>query len=135
MKSNIKDGLLFGGLLALVALSAPADAEPKNLHEIKIKNEVVNKVIEKASQTEKGVIMVVSDRGEVAKEAAYLLSEQIQYNAGYLPLLMVPNANERNNAYALQLGLAKQDLPAIIFYNKAGNEIGRVLAAKAKQVL
>lgn len=134
MKTNTKAVMSIGGLLTLVALNVAAETVSKNLYSMNIKNETVSKVLDKASKSEKGVIMVVSDRGEEAENAAVLLSEQVQYNLGYLPLLMV-STDRRSDIYVYEFGLAKQDLPAIIIFNKSGMETGRILAIKAKHVL
>jgi hypothetical protein len=134
MKTNMKVVMSIGGFLALVTLNGVAETVSKNLYSMNIKNEIVSKVLDRASKSEKGVIMVVSDSGEKAETAAILLSEQVQYNKGYLPLLMVPN-DRRPNIYLYEFGLAKQDLPAVIIFNKAGAEIGRIVAVKGKNVL
>lgn len=111
-------------LLAFIAFNLTAETIIQDIH---------SSVVKKAHLSEKGVIMVMSNSGNVAAESAYLLSEQLSHNPGYLPLLMVPKAAQIN-AYANQLGLSEETLPALIFYDKAGVEIGRVIGAGAKPV-
>ncbi len=120
MNSSTKIPFLIAGLLAVAALNVTANVIVKDMH---------TQMLSKAVKSQKGVIMVVSDRGAVAADAAFLLSEQVAHNPGYLPLLMVP-LESQVKTYAEELGLDKQALPAIIFYDKSGNEIGRVIGTK-----
>jgi len=87
-------------------------------------------VVSKAADSEKGVIMVVTERGNVAAEAAYLLLAQTKQNQGYAPLLLTVE-NEKLAGYKAALGLPNSALPAVIFFNKSGKEIARVVPAKS----
>jgi len=120
MKSDsLKIPILLVGLLALPALNVLADT---NLDGVR------NLVMQAVKESEKGVIMVVSERGQVAADAAYLLSEQLENNPGYKPLLMVPMESQLK-ASLKELALSKDALPAVIFFNKSGKEIARVVDA------
>lgn len=87
-------------------------------------------VVSKAAQSEKGVIMVFTERGNVAAEAAYLLLAQAKQNEGYTPLLLAVES-EKIAGYKTALGLPNSALPAVIFFNKSGKEIARVVPAKS----
>ena len=85
-------------------------------------------VMAKAASSNKGVIVVLTERGDVAADAAYLLVTQLAQNPGYKPLLMA-EAPEKLDAYMKTLSLPSGSLPAVIFFNKSGKELGRVISA------
>ena len=74
--------------------------------------------------------MVFTERGNVAAEAAYLLLAQTKQNDGYAPLLLAVES-EKMAGYKAALGLPHSALPAVIFFNKSGKEIARVVPAKS----
>lgn len=123
MKSLFKRmPLLASAILAVGALTVFAKNSPTfDIH---------TSVISKAAQSEKGVILVLTERGDIAAEAAYLLLAQIQQNEGFAPLLMAVE-NDKVAGYTSALGLPDSSLPAVIFFNKSGKEIVRVVAAKS----
>lgn len=86
-------------------------------------------VLAKAAESKNGVIMAITARGKVAADAAYLLANQLPYNPGYAPLLMAVD-KDKLNGYLDKLNLSKDDLPALVFFNKSGRELGRVVAAQ-----
>ena len=88
-----------------------------------------SRVMAKAAESRKGVIVVISDHGEVAAYATYLLSAQLKQNPGFVPLLLVPE-QERLESYMKTLALPRESLPAVIFFNKSGRELGRVIGAQ-----
>jgi len=87
-------------------------------------------VVSKAAESEKGVVMVVTPRGNAAAEAAYLLLAQVKQNEGFAPLLLTVE-HEKVAGYKAALGLPNSGLPAVIFFNKSGKEIARVVPAKS----
>lgn len=123
MKSLFKQTPLFvSTILALGALTVFAKNSPTfDIH---------TSVISKAVQSENGVILVLTERGDIAAEAAYLLLAQTRQNEGYAPLLMAVE-NDKVAGYKSALGLPNASLPAVIFFNKSGKEIVRVVAAKS----
>jgi len=123
MKSTLKrTTYLVGAVLVAGALTVFAKSSPTfDIH---------TNVITKAAQSEKGVIMVLTERGNVAAEAAYLLLAQIKQNEGYAPLLLAVE-KDKINGYRAALGLPNTALPAVIFFNKSGKELVRVVAAKS----
>jgi hypothetical protein len=112
---------LFIGVTAIVAITSLGVTAKVNSES----NEFRTSVIQKAQQSEKGVIVMLSERGEIAAEAAYLLAEQLQQNPGYQPLLVVPD-NRKLEGYKKSLALKDEALPALIFYDKSGRELNRV---------
>lgn len=126
MKSLLKRvPLLVSTVLAVGALTVFAKSSPTfDIH---------TNVISKAAQSEKGVILVLTERGEVAAEAAYLLLAQIKQNEGYAPLLLAVE-NDKIGGYKTALNLPEASLPAVIFFSKSGKEIARVVSAKSAMI-
>jgi hypothetical protein len=123
MKSLFKrTPLLVSTVLAVGALTVFAKTSPTfDIH---------TSVILKAAQSEKGVILVLTERGDIAAEAAYLLLAQIKQNEGYAPLFIAVES-DKVAGYRNALRLPGESLPAVIFFNKSGKEIVRVVAAKS----
>ena len=92
-------------------------------------DELQASVLAKAAESESGVIMAITARGKVAADAAYLLANQLPYNPGYAPLLMAVD-KDKLNGYLGELKLSNDDLPALVFFDKSGKELGRVIAAQ-----
>jgi hypothetical protein len=123
--SSTKIPFILAAVLAAVALNVTAEVKAKS------KLPAVNNF----NNNNKGMIMVVSERGQAASEAAYLLAGIVAHNPGYAPLLMVPaeaksKETPKANKTAQALKLSAADLPAVIFFNKAGKEIARVVQIK-----
>jgi hypothetical protein len=123
MKSLSKrTSMIVSTLLAISALTVLAKTSPTfDIH---------TNVVSKAAQSEKGVILVLTERGPIAAEAAYMLLAQIKQNEGFAPLLMVAD-KERIGGYMEALALPKASLPAVIFFNKSGKELSRVVASES----
>jgi hypothetical protein len=85
---------------------------------------------EKAAESQKGVIMVLSGRGDVAADAAYLLVSQLKENPGYAPMLTVVEQGKLQE-YMKALALSDASLPAVLFFDKSGKELNRVVAAQS----
>jgi hypothetical protein len=117
--------MLLTALLAAIALTVVAKPAPSA--------DFFTSVAAKAAQSEKGVIVVLTERGAVAAEAAYLLMTQVEQNSGFAPLLMAPEPDELKG-YMSALSLSRESLPAVIFYSKEGKELGRVVAVKLTSV-
>lgn len=123
MKSLFKRTPLFvSTVLAVGAFTVFAKTSPTF--------EIHTSVVLKAAQSEKGVILVLTERGDIAAEAAYLLLAQIKQNEGYAPLFIAIES-DKVAGYRNALGLPGESLPAVIFFNKSGKEIVRVVAAKS----
>ena len=123
MKSSFKRASqLVGVVMAVGTLTVFAKTNPTvDIH---------TSVVSKAAQSEKGVILVLTERGEIAAEAAYLLLAQIKQKEGYAPLLLAVES-DKVAGYRSALGLPDSSLPAVIFFNKSGKEIVRVVAARS----
>jgi len=119
MKSKF---LILSGVFVISSAFAMADA-------VSAGDELQASVLAKAAESKNGVIMAITARGKVAADAAYLLANQLPYNPGYAPLLMAVE-KDKLNRYLGELKLSNEDLPALVFFNKSGNEVGRVVAAQ-----
>lgn len=127
MKSLSKRAsLLVSVVLAVGALTVFAKTSPTfDIH---------TSVITKAAQSEKGVILVLTERGPVAAEAAYMLLAQLKQNEGFAPLLIAVDES-KVAGYMSALALPTASLPAVIFFDKSGKELGRVVATESVKVL
>lgn len=120
-----RTSMVVSTLLAVSALTVLAKTSPTfDIH---------TNVVSKAAQSEKGVILVLAERGPAAADAAYMLLAQVKQNEGFAPLLMVAD-KEKVGGYMETLALPKASLPAVIFFNKSGKELGRVVAAASAKV-
>ena len=86
-------------------------------------------VMAKAQHSDKGVIMALAPRGDAAAKAAYLLATQIKQNPGYVPLLVIAEQQKLQD-YMQPLALTGESLPALVFFDKSGRELNRVIAAQ-----
>jgi hypothetical protein len=90
-------------------------------------------IVSKAQQSKNGVIVAVTDRGDIAASTAWLLCGQVQQNSDYAPLLMVLKPEDRVNTMK-SLGLHTAELPALIYFDKKGMEINRVIGVAPSAV-
>ena len=112
--------VMLNAIIATTVLAANATPVTSTIH---------NEVIAKAEQSDKGVIMVLAPRGDVAAEAAFLLAAQIKQNPGYAPLLVIAERAKLQD-YMQPLALTGESLPAVVFFDKSGRELNRVIAAQ-----
>lgn len=112
--------VMLNAILATTALTAMAAP---------VTSDMQGEVIAKARQSDKGVIMVLAPRGDVAAEAAFLLATQIKQNPGFAPLLVIAE-REKLQHYMHPLALTGESLPAVVFFDKSGRELNRVIAAQ-----
>ena len=73
--------------------------------------------------------MAITPRSDVAVNAAYLLANQLPSNPGFKPLLVVAE-KEKLQGYMSALKLSNNDLPALVFYDKSGKQVGQVVATR-----
>ncbi|HEY3325615.1 MAG TPA: hypothetical protein VGK14_00430 [Novimethylophilus sp.] len=85
-------------------------------------------ILAKAADAKKGVIVAVTERGNIAADTAWLLSAQVQKSNDYAPLLVVLKPEDRD-VVLKKLKLVDDALPALIFFDRRGNEISRVIGA------
>ena len=111
----------FVGLTAVVALTSLAVTAKVNSEG----NDFRSDLMAKADQSQKGVIVMLSERGKIAADAAYLLAEQTRQNPGFAPLLIAPE-QDKMPSYKKTLALKDESLPALIFFDKSGKELNRV---------
>jgi hypothetical protein len=81
-----------------------------------------------ADQGKAGLVVAVTERGDVAADTAWLLSKQVQGSHHYAPVLLVLKPEDRI-ATLKSLKLDAAELPALIFLDSNGKEINRVIAA------
>lgn len=122
---SMRTSVLLSTFFAATALAVLAKTSPTF--------EFHTSVVTKAAQSDKGVIVVLTARGPEAAEAAFMLATQIEQNKGFLPLLMVVDESKMAG-YMNALSLPAAALPAVIFYNKSGQELGRVIARQPSTV-
>lgn len=80
-------------------------------------------------QESKGkVILAVTDSGKVAADTAWLLSAQVNKDPSYTPVFVVLKPDERDSVLKT-LKLSEGSLPALIYYNRQGSEVSRVIGA------
>lgn len=85
-------------------------------------------ILARASEAKKGVIVAVTERGAIAADTAWLLSAQVQQSSDFAPLLLVLKP-EQHDAVLKTLKLTETALPALIFFDRRGQEITRVIGA------
>jgi len=90
-------------------------------------NDIQQRIVEKASTSDSGIILAVGHRGHQAAETAYLLSVQHSNNQSYAPLLVIPDKQLLQRELAA-LGLVEDQLPALIFYSTDAKEIVRFVS-------
>lgn len=91
-------------------------------------------ILARAHAAKKGVIVAVTERGDVAAETAWLLSAQIVRDDGYAPLLLAFKPEERESVLKT-LKLTETALPALIYYDRQGREISRVVGALPSRLI
>ena len=90
---------------------------------------ILKNIVTSAHKAKSGVIVAVTDRGDVAADTAWLLSAQVNRDSSYAPLLLTLKPEERQDALRT-LNLSEASLPALIFYDHNGREISRVIGAR-----
>lgn len=95
---------------------------------------ILEGILTRAQEAKSGVIVAVTDRGEVAADTAWLLSAQVMQDNRYAPYLLVLNSEERERALKT-LKLSEGALPALIYYDRHGREISRVIGALPSRLI
>ncbi len=91
-------------------------------------------ILANAQGAKKGVIVAITGPGEVAAETAWLLSAQVTRDTGYAPLLVVLRPENREQVLK-SLAMPETVLPALIFYDRNGREINRVVGALPSRLI
>ena len=108
---------IFSLLFLLGIANASAAGPPDSLQQ---------SILNRAHEGRDGVIVAVTERGDVAADTAWLLAGQIKLNSNYAPLLLVLKTDEIEGVLKT-LGLAEKTLPALIYYDHNGREISRII--------
>lgn len=103
--------------MILYGIAYATAGPPDTLHE---------KILSIARQEHKGVILAVTERGEVAAETAWLLSAQVIGSKSHTPFLLALMPEEKMRVLA-ELGLRERSLPALIYYDHSGREVSRII--------
>ena len=115
----MKRSTIFAALsLIFVANAMAGETDAVNLN---------SQIASHAVQSKGGLVVAVTERGEVAADTAWLLSNQIQGSDGYVPILPVLKPEDRIETLK-SLKLDASALPALIFLDFNGNELNRVVA-------
>jgi len=120
----MKPTILFA-VLGMLLVGSAAAGPPETIN---------GEILARAKAAEAGVIVAVTGRGEVAAETAWLLSAQVQRDPRYAPYLLVPTP-EQHAALLQSLRLSDAALPALIFYDRKGREISRVVGALPSRLI
>jgi len=91
-------------------------------------NSLQSDILMHSHNSQNGVIVAITDSGDIAVETAWLLSAQVKMNNTYAPMLLVLKQEERESTLSA-LKLTMYSLPALIYYDRHGNEISRVIGA------
>jgi hypothetical protein len=73
-------------------------------------------ILAHAHEAKSGVIVAVTERGQVAADTAWLLSAQVKQDSSYAPLLLVLKPEDREITLKT-LKLLESSLPALIYYD------------------
>ena len=92
-----------------------------------------SEILAKAQQARKGVIVAVTKPGPIAAETAWLLSAQVVGSDKHAPLLLVLNEDKEKLLQSLELH--ENALPALIYYDRSGREINRIIGALPSQLI
>lgn len=90
---------------------------------------IQQRVIDKIEQSGKGVILGIAAQGEDLSALTVKLLDEVESNRYYAPVFF----SSEGAAFQRQLknlGLAHEQLPAVIYYNQEGKEISRVTQIK-----
>lgn len=86
-----------------------------------------NQGVEVSADQSRGKVLAITERGPHAMDAAHLLAIQTILHPAYKPEFLALDSTELSEAEA-KYHLTAADLPAFIFVNNAGIEIGRIAA-------
>ena len=75
-----------------------------------------------------GLVVAVTEHGEIAANTAWLLSRQMQSGQHKTPILLVLKPETRQETLQ-SLNLVDSELPALIFLDSNGKELNRVVDA------
>jgi DNA-directed RNA polymerase subunit H (RpoH/RPB5) len=115
----MKRSIICAALSLTFAVSAIAGEEDASLQ---------SQIATRAYLNKSGVIVGVSEQGTDAASTAWLVSSQMQQNPSYSPMLVVLQDDARVEILK-SLKLSAAQLPALIYYDKAGRETMRVVGA------
>jgi hypothetical protein len=113
---------IFTSLILSLAIHGLAGADA-------LGNDLQSTIRIKAATSKRGVIVAVTEPGPHAADAAWLLSQQTRPDSGYVPYLLVVSAEQRKQIYR-ELRLPDNSSPALLFFDRTGHEISRVIGVR-----
>ncbi|HEY3300889.1 MAG TPA: hypothetical protein VGJ90_08975 [Methylophilaceae bacterium] len=78
-----------------------------------------------SSDNNKGTLIAVTERGPGAKMAAHILQAQLIQHPAYMPEFLALEGPALD-AVMTKYGLTNESLPAYIFVDRRGHELGRI---------
>lgn len=84
-----------------------------------------NQIATRAALSKGGLIVAVTERGDVSTETAWLVVKQVQRNDKLAPMLVTLTPETRAETLKT-LNLDASALPALIYFDAKGKEISRV---------
>ena len=102
--------MIMSGLLVSMSMSAFADSVGTKFT---------------SSDNNKGTLIAVTERGPSAKMAAHILQAQLIQHPAYMPEFLALEGPALD-AVMTKYGLTNESLPAYIFVDRRGHELGRI---------
>lgn len=102
--------MIMSGLLVSMSMSAFADTVAAKFT---------------SSDNNKGILIAVTERGAGAKMAAYIMQAQLIQHPAYMPEFLALEGPALD-AVMTKYGLTNESLPAYIFVDRRGRELGRI---------
>jgi len=113
----MKRTIIYAALSLTFAASAMAgDTETTSLK---------SQIAVRAALSKGGLIVAVTERGDVSTETAWLVAKQVQRNDKLAPMLVTLTPETRAETLKT-LNLDASALPALIYFDAKGKEISRV---------
>ncbi|MFM9911916.1 MAG: hypothetical protein ACKVN9_00095 [Methylophilaceae bacterium] len=108
-------------IYAILSLTFAASAMADDSEIASLKSQIAVR----AALSKGGLIVAVTERGEVSTETAWLVAKQVQRNDKYTPMLLTLSPETRVETLKT-LNLDASALPALIYFDAKGKEISRV---------
>ena len=110
-------------ILAWILLAAQTVHEPSKGPSIQ------QRVVDKIEKSGKGVILGVAANGEDVSALTTKLLDEVESNRYYAPVFFASEGLAFQRQLK-KLGLAQEQLPAVIYFNQYGDEISRITQIK-----
>lgn len=108
-------------IYAILSLTFAAGAMADDAETASLKSQIAVR----AALSKGGLIVAVTERGEVSTETAWLVAKQVQRNEKLAPMLVTLSPETRAETLKT-LNIDASALPALIYFDAKGKEISRV---------